>query len=147
MRRRVRLVKVRCARGWSQRSKKGNHRNQLKHMLNGHTSPARLDSLRVHHPVYPRSLRNNLILRSIRDGLRVIRAPAIPCTSHIISRNDLDEPAGLDVSDLDESTVEKEDVGRVPGNPLCCAFPLDRTYATAWVPMCVNVQPELYGSY
>jgi len=147
MRRLMRLVKALCARGRGRPPRKGNRRNQLKHMLSGHTSPARLDSLHVHHPVYPGFLRNDLIPRSFRDSLGVIRAPSVPYTSHIISGNDLDEPAGPDVSDLDESTVEKEDVGWVPGNPFCYPFPLDRICATAWVSMLVNVQSELCGNF
>jgi len=115
-------------------------------MLSGHTS-TRLDDLRVHNSVYPGLMRNDPIRRPFQDGLGVIGAPAVPYTSNIISGNDLDEAAGLDVSDLDESAVEKEDVGWVPGNSLCCAFPLDRTYVTDWVSIFVNVQPELYGSY
>jgi len=111
------------------------------------TSPARLDSLRVHHPVHPGPLQNDLIPRSFRDGLRVVRAPPVPYTSHINSGNDLDEAASLDMSDLDVPAVEKEDVGRVPGNPLRRAFPLDRTYATARVSMFVDIQSKLYGSY
>ena len=77
----------------------------------------------------------------------MIRAPPVPYTSHIISGNDLDEAASLDMSDLNEPAVEKEDVGRVPGNPLRRAFPLDRTYATAWVSMFVDVQSKFYESY
>jgi len=115
-------------------------------MLSGRTS-ARLDVLRVHNPVYPGLMRNHLIRRLFRGGLGVIRAPAVPYASHTISKNDLDEATGLDVSDLDESAVEKEDIGRVPGNPLHCAFPLDRTHTAAWVSVAVNVQPKLYGSY
>ena len=114
-------------------------------MLSRRTAPPRLDSL--HHSMHPGLLRNNLTPRSFRDSLRVIRAPPIPYTSHIISENDLDEPASLDVPNLDESAIEKEDVGRVPGNSLCCSFPLDHSYATAWVSMIVDVQSEFYGSY
>ena len=77
----------------------------------------------------------------------MIRASAVPYTSHIVSGNDLDKATSLDVSDLDESAVEKEDIGRVPGNPLCCAFPLDRTYTAAWISVLVDVQSELCGSY
>ena len=59
----------------------------------------------------------------------------------------MDEAAGLDVSDLDEFAVEEEDVGRMPGDSLCCAFPLDRTYAGAWVAVFVDVQSEFYGGF
>ena len=147
MGRRIRLIEVRCTRRRSQRPRKEqrNCRNQLKHMLSRHTLLARLGSLRVHHPVYPGFLRNDLIPRSFRDGLGVIRAPTIPDASHVVARDDLNEAAGLDVSDLDESAVEEENVGRMPGNSLCRAFPLDRTYATAWVSVFVDVQSELCG--
>jgi len=94
--------------------------------------------------MYPGLMRNDLILR---EGLGVTCAPAVPYTSNIISGNDLDEAAGLDVSDFDESAVEKEDVRRVPGNPLCRAVPFDRTYVTDWVSMLVDVKSELYGDY
>ena len=51
------------------------------------------------------------------------------------------------MSDLDEFAVEEEDVGRMPGDSLCCAFPLDRTYAGAWVAVFVDVQSEFYGGF
>jgi len=99
------MVKVRSPRRRGQRPKKEqrNRRNQLEHMLSRHASPARLDSLRVHRPVHSGS-------QSLRVGLRVVRAPPVPYTSHIISGNDLDEVAGLDMSNLDEPAVEKQDV-------------------------------------
>ena len=56
--------------------------------------------------MYPRFLRNDLVPRAFRDGLRMIRASAIPDASHVVSRNDLNEAAGLYVADFDESAVE-----------------------------------------
>ena len=115
-------------------------------MLSCHTSLARLRGFRVHHPVYPGFLRDDFIPRTFRDGLRVIRASAVPDTSHVVSGDDLDETACLNVSDLDESAVEEEDVGWVPGDSLCCAFPLDCAYATARISVFVDIQSEFYGS-
>jgi len=89
--------------------------------------------------MYSGFLGNNFVPRAFRDGLRVIRASAVPDASHVVSGDDLDEAAGLYVANLDESAVEEEDVGWMPGNPLCCAFPLDCAYATAWVTMFVDV--------
>ena len=79
--------------------------------------------------------------------MRVIRASAVPDASHVVSGDDLDEAAGLDVSDLDESAVEEENIGCVPGDSLCCTFPLDRTYAAAWVTVFVDVQSVFYGGF
>lgn len=59
----------------------------------------------------------------------------------------MDELAGLDVSDLNESAVEEEDVECVPDDSLCCAFPLDCTYAGAWVTEFVDIQSEFYGRF
>ena len=77
----------------------------------------------------------------------MIRASPVPDASHVVSGDNLDEATGLDVSDLNESAVEEEDVGRMPGDSFRRAFPLDRTYATAWVSMFVDVQSELYEGY
>jgi hypothetical protein len=149
MRWRIRLIEVRRARRRSQRPRQEqwNRRDQLEHMLSRHPSPARLSSFHIHHPMYPRFLRNDLIPRTFRDGLRVVRASAVPDASHVVSGDYLDEATGLYVADFDESAVEEEDVGWVPGDPLCCPFPLDCAYPTTWVSVFVDIQPELCESY
>ena len=149
MRRRIRLIKVRCVRGRGQRlrEEQRNRRNQLEHVLSRHTLPALgCRSFRVHHPVYPGFLRNDLVAQAVRNGLGLIRASAVPDASHVVSGDDLNETTGLDMSDLNESAVEKEDVRWVPGDPFRCALPLDCANASAWVSVFVYVQPELYGS-
>lgn len=71
--------------------------------------------------------------------MSTIRASAVPDASHVVPGDDLDETTGLYVSDLDESAVEEKDVWCVPGDPLRCSFPLDRTYATARVSVFVDI--------
>ena len=75
----------------------------------------------------------------------MVRASAVPDASHVVPGDDLDKTAGLNVADFDESTVEEQDVGRMPGNPLRCAFPFDCTHTTTWVSVFVDIQPELCG--
>lgn len=113
-------------------------------MLSCRPFPTRLGSFHVHDPVYPRFLRDNLIPSAFRDRLRVVCAPTIPDAPYVIPGDDLDESASLHVTDFYESAVEEEDIGRVPGNPLRGAFPLNCAHATTWVPVFVNVQSELY---
>jgi len=145
---RGRLIELRRVRRRSRRPRRErrNRWDQLKHMLSRHPSPPRLGNSHVHHPVYPRFLRNDLVPRTFRDGLRVARASAVPDASYIVSGDDLDEAAGLHVADFNESAVEEEDVGWVPCGSLCCAFPLYCAYTT-WVSMFVDIQPELCESY
>ena len=94
--------------------------------------------------MYPRFLRNYFIPRAFRDGLRLNRASAVPGAPNVVPRNDLDEAAGLDVANFNESTVKEEDIWWVPGNSLCSPFPLDCTRSTTWVSVVVDVQPEFY---
>jgi len=96
--------------------------------------------------MHPGFLGNYFVPGTFGVGSRVVRASVVPDALHVISGDDLDEAAGLHVSDLDESAVEEEDVGWVPGDPLCSAFPLDRTYI-ARVSMFVDVQPKLCENY
>jgi len=113
-------------------------------MLSRRPSPPRLRNyFHIHHPMYPGFLRDNLVPGTFRDCLRMVRASAVPDASHFVSGDDLNEAAGLYVTDFDESAVEEENVGCMPGDPLCCAFPLDCTYTTAWISVFVDVQPEL----
>ena len=76
----------------------------------------------------------------------MIRTSPVPDASYVVSRNDLDEAAGLYVADFNESAVEEEDVGWVPGDPFCCAFPFDCACTTAWVSVFVDIQPEFCES-
>jgi len=116
-----------------------NRRDQLEHMLSRYPSLPGLRSLHIHHPVYPRFLRNDLIPRTFRDGLGMVCASAIPYTSYVVSGDDLDEAAGLYVTDFNESGVEEEDVWWMPCDPLCCAFPFDCAYTTTWVSVFVDI--------
>jgi hypothetical protein len=50
---------------------------------------------------------------------------AVPDTPNIVTRDDLCEPAGLDVPDFDEAGVKEEDVGWVVRGAFGGAFPLD----------------------
>jgi hypothetical protein len=93
--------------------------------------------------MHPGFLRDDLVTRAFRDVLSVVRASAVPGTSHVVSGDDLDEAASLYVPDLDKSAVEEEDVWWMPGDPLCCAFPLYRTDTTTWVSVFIDVQSEL----
>ena len=74
--------------------------------------------------------------------MRVIRASTIPDTSYVVSGDDLDEAARLYVADFNESAVEEKDVRWVPGDPLCCSFPLDCGYTTTRVSVFVDIQPK-----
>jgi len=121
-------------------------RDQLKHTLSRHPSQAGLRSFHIHDPVYPGFLGKDFVPRTFRDGLRVIRASPVPGASHVISGDGLHEAAGLYVADLNESAVEEEDVGWMPGNPLCSAFPLDRT-SMGRVCVFVDIQPKLCENY
>lgn len=112
-----------------------NLRNQLKHTLSRHSS---LGFFHVHHPVYPQLLRNPLVLGALGDRLRLVRAP------QIISRDNLDEMAGVCMTDFDESAVEEEDIRMISDGPLHRAFPLDRVSATR-VPVTVDIQPKHCG--
>jgi hypothetical protein len=144
MRRRIRLIKVRCLRRRSQRpwQVQRNRRDQLKHVLSCRSSPARLGRFHIHHRMYPRFLRNDLIARAFRDGLRLVRASAVPDASHLIPGDHLDQSAGLYVANFNESAIEEQDVGWVPGNSFCRSFPLDCTHTTAWISVFVDIQPE-----
>lgn len=44
---------------------------------------------------------------------------------------------------FDEARVEDENVWRVPGDVLRCAFPFDGALGTTWVAVPVHIQPEL----
>ena len=95
--------------------------------------------------MYPWFLRNHFIPRAFGDGLRLTRASSVPDASHIVPGNNLNEAAGLYVANLNESAIEQEDVGWVPGNSLRRSFPLNCAHATAWVSMFVDVQSEFCG--
>lgn len=92
--------------------------------------------------MYPRFLRNYLVQRAFRDSLRLIRASVAPDASNIVPGNYLGEAAGFYVANFNESIIEQEDVGWVPGNSLRCSFPLDFTHTRTWVSLFVDIQPE-----
>ena len=89
--------------------------------------------------MYPGVLRNHFLPRTLRNRLRLVRASAVPDASHIVPGDHLDKATGLYVANLNESAVEEEDVGRVPGNSLRRSFPLDRTHTTTWVSVFIDV--------
>jgi len=60
----------------------------------------------------------------------MVCASAIPDTLYVISGDDLDEVAGLYVTDFNESGVKEEDVWWMTCDPLCFAFPFDCAYTT-----------------
>ena len=119
-----------------------NFRDQLEHVLN---CLAGLAHFRIHHPMYVGLLRSHLTPGVLRYRLILVRTSAIPGATNIISGDGLDETASFNVANFDESAVKEQDVGRMPGNPLRCAFPLDCTHMTAWVSMFVDIYPELWG--
>ena len=77
--------------------------------------------------------------RTLEDGLRLVCAPTIPGALDIISCNYLGKIAGICMADFNELSVEEQDVGWVPSNPLCLAFPLNCHCLVTWLSMLVNI--------
>ena len=107
---------------------------------------SRLVSFHIHHPVYPQFLRDDLVQRTFRDCLRVVRASTVPDASYVVSGDDLDEAAGLYVADFNKLVVGEEDVGWMSRDPFCCGFSLDCAHMTTWASVFVDIQPELCES-
>lgn len=97
-----------------------------------------MGTLHIHYSMYPRSPRNRLARSAWTGGLGFVRASAIPGASYVVPTDDLDQTAGLYVTDFDEPTIEEEDVGRVPRDLLCFSFPLDCPH-TRRIPVFVDI--------
>lgn len=84
--------------------------------------------------------------------LATCSASSVPDATHVVAWYDLCKTTGLDVPDLDEARIEQENVWRVPGDVLGCAFPFDRLHRPTGVTVTVDVQTkfwvhsELYNS-
>lgn len=154
---RVALRKVCALRGRAQRAGqvKRDGRDQLEYVLRNRSRTSlsrwtrrRPRLCRVHHTMHPRflchALRPTFRSRCIR--LATCSATSVPDTSHIVTRYDLCKTAGLDVPNLDEARVEKENVWRMPSDVLGCAFPFDRLHRAAGITVTVDVQTEFYVS-
>jgi hypothetical protein len=125
--------------------------NELKDVL--HDAGARQScatlSLRpvvcAHDAMHAHFLRRRFLPHPVgtwRDRWRQPPTP-IPDACQVVSRDDLTQPPGFDVAHFDEVRVEDEDVWRVPGDVLRCAFPFDGALSTTWVAIAVHIQPEL----
>ncbi len=130
-------------------------RDELEDVLRDRPPHARVRAQRrrgvreVHHSVHARLLRDHLLPEPLWRGRRLRRArhPApVPDAAHVVAWDDLREPPGLDVPDLDEPRVEEEHIGRVPCDVLCCALPLDRPDRPAGISVAVDIQAELCES-
>lgn len=69
---------------------------------------------------------------------------SIPDATDIIPRDDLREPAGLNVPDLDKSRVEEEDIGLVPGDAFSGTFPLYGAGGPGGIAVPIDIDAELY---
>ena len=96
--------------------------------------------------MYSRLLRDRLLAVAIwnrRCGRNTSDTAAVPDTADVVARNNLCKTTCFDVSDLDEAAVEQEDVGRMPCDMLCCAFPLDGSNRAAGISVAINVEAKL----
>lgn len=113
--------------------------------------PTRLlqTAVSIHDAVDARFLRDALC-PSLRTGHcrrgDVGSPSAIPYATDVVSWDDLRETTGLDVSDLDEPCVEQENIGRVPRDMFCCAFPLDGSHAPTRITVTIDIEAELCHS-
>ena len=60
------------------------------------------------------------------DG-RHVRPAAVPDATDIVPWDDLCQPSGLDVPDLDEARIEEEDVRMMQRNAFGGAFPFNHS--------------------
>lgn len=139
------ILRIQVLGMWGQTRPRQVHRNprdQLKHTL----SPVpRLGCFRIHHSIYPQFPRSFILApRTLRGGLKVIYVSPIPDASDFVSRDDLDEMAGICVANLDELAIEEQDMRWIPDDPISCALPPNRI-STTRVSMFVDIQPKLCG--
>jgi len=69
-------------------------------------------------------------------------ASAVPEAADIGTSNDLDQPASVDVTDLDKPGVEDDHVRRMECHALGGAFPFDDAVGPVGITMSVDVQAE-----
>jgi hypothetical protein len=95
------------------------------------------------HHVHARLQVEALSFHVIAIGHRPRRCAPIPSASNMLSRDDLCEPPGLGVPDLDEARVEEQHVRRVVRRALRRALPFDHRHSARRVPVPIDVQPKL----
>lgn len=105
---------------------------------------------RAHDAVHARLLAHALAPPIGPRGRRRIgrRTTAVPDAAHLVARDDLRQPSGLDMSYLDEAGVKEQHVRWVPSDVLCRALPFNRLYgivgaSTVGIAMAVDVETEL----
>ena len=110
----------------------------------GAWSGGRLCPFGVHDAMDAGLLRDTLAPSVWAGGLWGIDgcASAVPDAAHVVTRYDLGQATGLDVTDFDEAGVEEKDVWWVPCNVFCSALPLDALYSPAWVSVAVHIQSK-----
>src|SRR5258707_13484079 len=80
-------------------------------------------------------------VRSRRD--RGHRSSPIPDTSEVVTGDDLTQTPSFNMSHLDETRVEDEDVWWVPRDVLGSSLPFDGPFCATRVAVVVHIQPEL----
>jgi hypothetical protein len=71
-----------------------------------------------------------------------VETPTVPNTTNISSRNDLREPASLDMPDFDESCVEQQHIRCMHRHAICLPFPLNDTRFATWMALPIDEQTE-----
>lgn len=100
--------------------------------------------VRRRHDVYPRFLYNTLVAAfpCLVIGNGLVEPATIPYAVDVVPRDDLREPACLQMSDFDETRVEEKDVGIVKRDAVGCSFPLHGTGPATGLPFLVDVHTE-----
>lgn len=86
----------------------------------------------------------HVLIRFIWNAGRTrVRPPPVPYTPDLSAHEDLGEATSVDVADLDEASVEEEDIGCMEGDSLRISFPLDDPDVATRISLLVNIQPKL----
>lgn len=138
------------SRGWRSRQRpreiQRHRRDQLKDVLRSRLPVPHRHLLHTrHHRVHLRLL-HAIAIPPVHWCSRDVRADpsSVPYTSDIVPRYNLSKSSSLYVPDLNESTVEEQDIRRMQRHSLSSAFPFYGTRRTARVAVLIDVYSKFW---